>query len=290
MPTCPMTAPPYAHLDIFRRAFHALDWESHRAHELAIFSTFAVPSISKILEQTGEFAQRGQRRYDDTVALLREIGRDGPDSPRGRAAIRHLNRIHRPYDISDGDLRYVLATFVVVPVRWIAWYGWRDLTDHEVRASVSYYQALGRLMGIRQIPSDYAGFASYLDAYERDKYEFSQANHRLAISLTEVMGAWFPRPLRPLARLCIVAGLGKALRQALGLSEPSGLIRAGVHVALRSRAVLLRLIPPLRRGRKGPRRLRSYPHGYSLSELGPAHVRDPAGGSATSPEVARIGW
>ncbi len=168
------------------------------------------------------------------------------------------------------DLRYVLATFVVVPVRWIGRYGWRDLTEREIGAAVQYYRELGRLMGIRQIPSTYPGFASYLDAYEREHHSFSEANRRLAVSLIEVFAAWFPRPVRPLTRHCVRAALGQPLRRVLGLPEPSGLIRAGVHVALRSRGALIRLFPWLRPGRKGARRLRSYPCGYALSDLGPA--------------------
>jgi hypothetical protein len=270
----PLTEPSHPdedYLPIFRQAFDAaFGWEVHRALELAIFHTFAAPSISTVLDQTGEFAHRGQKRYDDTVALLREIAVDGPVSPRGRAAVRRLNWIHRAYDISNSDLIYVLATFVVVPVRWIGRYGWRGLTEDEIRAAANYYRRVGRLMGIRQMPMTYTGFAGYLDAYERDHHSFTEANRRLAVSLIEVMEGWFPRPLRPLARRWVVATLGRPLRRALGLPEPSGLVRAGVHAALWSRAGFIRLIPPLRHGRKGSRGLRAYPHGYRLRELGPA--------------------
>jgi hypothetical protein len=263
----------------------ALGWEVSRSLELAIFHTFAAPSISKILDTTGEFAHCGQKRYDDTVALLREIARGGPGSPAGRSAIRRMNRIHRAYDIANDDLIYVLATFVVVPVRWIRRYGWRGLTDTEIRAAVNYYRELGRLMGIRQVPPSYAAFASYLDAYERKHHAFSAANRRLAVSLIKVFEAWFPRPVRPLARQCIVAGLGRPLRRSLGLPEPPALIRTGVHVGLRARATLMRLIPSLRPGSKDPRRLRSYPHGYTLSDLGPAHAtgEDPCRRHTTRP-------
>jgi len=265
------SSPDRDYLRTFRHAFgETFGWETHRAHELAIFHTFAVPGISKILDQTGEFAGRGQKRYDDTVALLREISSDGPASPRGRAAIRRMNWIHRPYAISNDDLIYVLATFIVIPVRWVERYGWRDLTADEIRATVHYYRTVGRLMGIRQMPATYPEFAGYLDAYEADHHSFTEANRRLAVSLIEVIGAWAPRPARPLARRCVVAALGPPLRRALGLPEPSGLVRAGVHAALLSRAAFIRLIPPLRRARPGPRRLRSYPHGYELSEVGPA--------------------
>lgn len=273
------------YLPIFRQAFDvAFGWEVHRALELAIFHTFAVPGISAILDQTGEFAHRGQKRYDDTVALLREIARDGPASSRGRAAIRRMNWIHRAYHISNSDLIYVLATFIVVPVRWIGRYGWRDLTEEEIRAAATYYRQVGRLMGIRRMPVTYAGFARYLDAYERDHRSFTEANRRLTVSLIEVIESWFPRPLRALVRRCVAAALGRPLRQALGLPEPSVLIRAGVHAVLRSRALLIRLIPPLRYLRRSRRRLRSYPGGYALPELGPiwATGRNPGRGEESA--------
>lgn len=259
------------YLHTFRHAFdETFGWEVRRGLELAIFHTFAVPAISEILDGTGEFTHRAQKRYDDTVAVLREIARDGPASPRGRAAIRRMNWIHRPYRISNDDLIYVLATFIVIPVRWIGRYGWRDLTAEEIRAAVQYYRTVGRLMGIRQLPQTYPEFAGYLDAYEREHHSFTEANRRLADSLITVIGSWAPRLARPAARSSVAAILGSRLRRDLGLPEPSRLIRAGVHAALLARAAVKRLIPPLRRPRRSPRRLRSYPHGYALSEVGPA--------------------
>jgi len=259
------------YLQTFRHAFdETFGWEVRRGLELAIFHTFAVPAISEILDQTGEFTGRGQKRYDDTVALLREIARDGPASPRGRAAIRRMNLIHRPYRIRNDDLIYVLATFIVIPVRWIGSYGWRDLTAAEIGAAVQYYRTVGRLMGIRQLPETYQEFAGYLDAYERDHHSFAEANRRLAESLIAVIGSWAPRPARPAARHSVAAALGSRLCRDLGLPEPSRLIRACVHAALLARAAVKRLVPPLRRPRRSPRRLRSYPRGYALSDVGPA--------------------
>ena len=273
MPAGPHSTEPLVpdrdYLLIFHAISDAFGWDVSRALELAIFHTFGTPSISEILDRSGEFAQRGQKRFDDTVALLQEAAREGPSSPRGRMAIKRMNLIHRVYDINNDDLIYVLATLVVVPVRWIRQYGWRGLTADEVRATVNYYREVGRLMGIRQIPPTYAELASYLDAYELETHAFCEANRRLAVSLIRVMEGWFPPPVRPLTRQCILAALGQPLRDVLGLPEPSGAARACVHFALWSRAVLMRKFPLLRQGRKGPRRLRTYPHGYALRDLGP---------------------
>jgi hypothetical protein len=77
---------------------------------VAFLRDFAVPGISALLDRTGEFAHRGQKRYDDTILLGYEATAESLDSPRGRAALRHLNRIHGRHDIPEHEYHYVLAT------------------------------------------------------------------------------------------------------------------------------------------------------------------------------------
>jgi hypothetical protein len=86
-----------------------------------------VPSISRLLDRTGEFEHHGVKRYEDTLLIGEEAGADGLDSPRGHAAARRLNRIHGNYDIPNDEFAYVLATTIVGPVRWIDEFGWREL-------------------------------------------------------------------------------------------------------------------------------------------------------------------
>ena len=102
--------------DEIARHVSALDfpWDTVQALSFALFRTYAVPSIGRLLDETGEFTTRVQKRYDDTGLLLEEVQRHGLASPRGRSAVRRVNQMHARYDISNDDLRYVLATFVVV--------------------------------------------------------------------------------------------------------------------------------------------------------------------------------
>src|SRR3954469_12508234 len=86
-------------------------FDTTRALEFALFRTYAVPSIGGLLDATGEFAQRTQKRYDDTDLLLAEFVEHGYASERGLAAIGRINRIHGRYAIADDDMRYVLSTF-----------------------------------------------------------------------------------------------------------------------------------------------------------------------------------
>ncbi len=145
---------------------HEFPWDLQQALSFALFRTYAVPSIGSLLHRTDEFTGSTQKRHDDTVIVLETVLDDGMENPDGRAAIRRMNQMHGSYDISNDDMLYVLCTFVVAPVRWIDELGWRRLTETELRAAVEYYRRLGRLMGIRGIPDDYAGFERHMDRYE----------------------------------------------------------------------------------------------------------------------------
>jgi hypothetical protein len=66
-------------------------FDTTRALEFALFRTFAVPSISALLDRTGEFQNRAQKRYDDTDIIVSELMERGYDSDRGRRALRRMN-------------------------------------------------------------------------------------------------------------------------------------------------------------------------------------------------------
>src|SRR5438105_14057146 len=78
-------------------------WDTTRALELALFRTFAVPSVAALLDSTGEFARAAQKRYDDTDLILSTIVEAGYDSEEGKRAIRRMNQIHGRFEISQDD-------------------------------------------------------------------------------------------------------------------------------------------------------------------------------------------
>lgn len=61
------------HRILFLSWTHDFFWDSRKALEFALFRTYAVPSIGKLLDSTGEFTRRAQKRYDDTDLLIDEI-------------------------------------------------------------------------------------------------------------------------------------------------------------------------------------------------------------------------
>src|ERR1044072_4346713 len=106
-------------------------FDTTRSLELALFRTFGSPAISRLLDETQEFALRAQRRYDDTDLILSTIVEHGYDSDEGKRAIRRMNRLHRRFEIANEDFVYVLSTFVFEPIRWNARFGRRRFVEQE---------------------------------------------------------------------------------------------------------------------------------------------------------------
>ena len=75
---------------------HEFPWDINQALSFALFRTYAVPSIGRLLFRTDELVERTQKRYDDTVVLLEH----GTGSAEGRSAVRRINQMHGRFDIS----------------------------------------------------------------------------------------------------------------------------------------------------------------------------------------------
>ena len=251
-------------------AYHEFPWEYVQGTSIAFMRDYAVPSISDLLDRTGRFEHDGQKRYDDTVLIGQEAVMDGIDSARAHEAVRRLNGIHGHYGIPNHEFRYVLATTLVGPKRFIDRYGYRSLHPHEIEAMTRVTTRLGELMGIKDLPTTYADYEQLLDSYEAERFSPDPANTRVAEASIRIVTNWYPRPLRPLMRRVTIAMLDEPLRVALGLPrQPAWLTRA-LDLGLRARARLLRLLPP--RAADDPYRhdaRRTYPFGYSLADLGP---------------------
>jgi hypothetical protein len=261
-------------------ACYDFPWDTARSLELALFRTFCVPRMSRIMVSTGEFVQRAQKRYDDTVLILAELLEWGYDSERGRTAQRTMNRLHGLYPIRNEDYLYVLSTFVFEPIRWNARFGWRQLVEQEKRASFHYWRAVGKRMGIKAIPETYEELERYNVQYEQAEFRYAESNRIIADATREAFRQWFPSPLRRLVDQAIYALLDTAALDAFGYPHPSPATRRLVESGLKLRANALRLFPRRRLPKLlTQRRHRTYPRGYRVEELGaPA-----AHGSPVSP-------
>lgn len=251
-------------------SLHEFPWDVQQALSFALFRTYAVPSIGNLLARTDEFTGSTQKRHDDTVLVLESVLTGGMETTDGRAAVRRMNQMHGSYDISNDDMRYVLATFVVTPVRWLRRYGWRSPTDHEIAAMTSYYRRLGRLMGIRDLPEDFAGFDRLLDEHEAAHFAFDEGARRVADSTLALFASFYPWPLRPAMGVFGRAIMDDHLLRAFRYDPPPAWVRRLAHTGLRLRGRFVRLLPPRRRPwhAGSSHRVRSYPGGFMVEHLG----------------------
>ena len=247
-------------------------WDMLQALSFALFRTYAVPSIGELLASTGEFEARTQQRYEDTGLLLEAVLEHGPDSDLGRAAVRRINAMHRAYDIADDDLRYVLSTFVVMPVRWLRELGARPLTEAEQEACTRYYRELGRRMGVPGLPETFAGFEQLLDTFERARFAFSAGGRRVADATLELLTTFplhrhLPAAMVRTAALCL---MDDPLLDALGYRRPPATVRRAVRAGVRLRGQVARRLPRPRSPRwfRTQPVVRLYSDGYDVRELG----------------------
>jgi hypothetical protein len=247
-------------------------WDMNQSLGLALYRTYAVPSIGSLLARTGEFTGRTQKRYDDTGLILAAIGENGLDSPEGRAAIKRMNQMHGHWDIPNDDLRYVLATFVTVPIRWLDEYGYRALSDAEKTASANYYRRLGRLMNIKDVPTTWQEFGDAMDAYERLHFGYDAGAVAVSEATLALMATFPPNHLAPrrVVRRSALALMDEPLLAAFGYRPVTRVEQTVYRGAIKLRGRLLRHAPARREVQhfEDLPQVRSYPDGYRISELG----------------------
>lgn len=259
------------HMRIMHLSFgYEFSWDSIRSLEIALYKTYCVPSISALLDRTGEFRERTQRRYDDTSILVAEMCKHGYREGRGKAALERMNWVHAHYRISNDDYLYVLSTFIFEPVKWIDRYGWRKTCLNERIAYYCFWREVGKRMGITDIPDSYTAFELWKDKYEEEHFVFAETNNRVGSMTRDLFASWFPGIVKPVVHYSIYAMLDDRTLRAFGFPRPLPGTRRFIDMMLRIRGLLVRLLPP----RTTPHffmddKNRTYPDGYALERLGP---------------------
>jgi hypothetical protein len=249
-------------------------WDSTRALEVALYRTYCVPSISALLDRSGEFYRAAQRRYDDTAILVAEMCEWGYEAGRGREALERMNWAHSHFKIANDDFLYVLSTFVYEPIRWIDRYGWRPTCANERLGYYWFWRRIGEGMGIRAIPPTFEAFEAWARAFERATFRFTESNQRVGTATRDLFAGWYPRLLAPVVHRSIYALLDDAMLAAFGFPRPHPALRRILGGALAARGRLIRFFPP----RRTPnfftdRRNRTHPKGYEIQGLGPERLR-----------------
>eukprot|EP00904_Undaria_pinnatifida_P011231 jgi/Undpi1/7238/HiC_scaffold_22.g09711.m1 len=220
-----------------------------KALEFALFRTYGVPSISKLLHKTGEFSKRVGKRYDDTDLLLREYSENCVETARSRDAIDRVNAIHGMYSkqISNADMLFTLSLFVTEPAVWIDRYEWRRCSEIEKEALLGHFSLMGERMGIKGVREwkTWDDADAFQREYEAKHFQTHASNNAIATSTIELFLSIAPEPLRSGGRWAVYALMDVPLLKAMDLPQAPLMLQWVVKGCLLLRALVLRfLVPP----------------------------------------------
>ncbi|KAK0703095.1 hypothetical protein B0T26DRAFT_729815 [Lasiosphaeria miniovina] len=208
----------------------------------ALFKTYGVPSISRLLVATGQIADRNDthdlertsKRTADTSVLITNMVIGRPGSRRAIEAVARTRFLHAGYresrKISDDDMLYTLSLFVLEPIRWVAQYEWRCLTRLERCAMATCWKALGEDLNIPydRLPSsqkergwtDALHWLRELDewsrAYAHQNVRLHKSNTILASATMDMVVFKLPKIAKPAGQYIVSIILGPDLRNAMG--------------------------------------------------------------------------
>ena len=206
---------------VWRLAHIHFPWDINKALEFALFKTFAVPSISGLLDRTGEFSNRPLKRYDDTALLIKEVMSNGLDSDRGTRAFARINGMHRRFRIANDDFLYVLSTFTFGPIDWLDRFGRRAMTGEEQEDWFLYWREFGRRMGISGLPADRPAFRSFALEFETERFARAPSNRAVAQPTVDLLlqQSFVPSLLYPAGRRPRDGALSAESRRGARLSR-----------------------------------------------------------------------
>lgn len=201
-----------------------------KALQFALFRTYGIPSISKLLASTTQLSDptTSCKRYSDTSILISEFVAHSPTSERSRQAIARMNYIHSVYQkagkISNEDLLYTLSLFACEPVRWINRYEWRQLESFEVCAIGTFWKSIGDAMeiGYEALGTEWrdglewwGDIKTWSEEYEKENMVPAETNHITAEETTNILLWPVPTRVKGYARYILYCLMDERLRRAM---------------------------------------------------------------------------
>lgn len=204
-----------------------------KALQFALFRTYGIPSISKVLVATSQLSDiaTASKRYADTAVLIREFMAHEPSDPRTLEAIARMNYIHSLYQksgaIRDDDMLFTLSLFVSEPIRWIERYEWRNLEPFEQCALGVFWKSIGDAMGIdyQKLKSARDGWvdglhwieelAEWSEEYEKQNMVPCLDNKKTADETVAILLWGVPKPLQPFGARVVSAIMDDRLRTSM---------------------------------------------------------------------------
>jgi len=236
--------------------------------------TFAVPRMSRILSATGQFEQHTAKRFVDTALLTGAVLEHGLHPGPGRDAARRVNAMHRRYDIHPDDFTAVGCDAPLMSLEIADRFGWRPVTGTEREALRIHYSAEARAFGAHHpLPATLAEMTTFRERYLDTQATFEPQNRRLADAFMGYVAGLFPRAVRPMANAVLLAQVDPRILRACGLPVPSGSRKRVSDGAIWMIGRGGPAADPVPGEPSGLDRIVEavYPHGWSISDLGPEH-------------------
>ncbi|KAL0948214.1 hypothetical protein HGRIS_010820 [Hohenbuehelia grisea] len=226
----------------------------------ALFKTYGIPSISKLLAATKELKsdENVSKRYADTEILIgtwmtcplsgmlgspEKGGQNSEEKdPRGAIALARVNWLHSQYSIKNDDYLYTLSLFILEPIKWIQKYGWRSLSPLEQQANFLFWVEIGKRMDIKNIPETIEDLRAWSVNYEDAHMLPAQTNHDVAHFTTEEMLYVYPEALgiKNTLRRVVACLLEDPVREAMMLPKQPGYLRPIVDFSIHSMMFFVR--------------------------------------------------
>lgn len=228
--------------------------------QLALFRTYGIPTISKILAKTAQLgtSENVAKRYADTAVIISEIYSSAPTGERGIEAFARLNYLHGHYRkdgrITNDDMLYTLALFMNHPCEWINRYEWRQLTDIEVCAIATFHKSMGEAMQIKydNLPSNRTGWRDGLHFYQEldewaKEYEKkymvpNDDNHAIATKTKELLLSTVPSFTHGLVAQLMSAAMDDRLREAIKFEPAHPAAKSLLNAFMSARRFFLRYL------------------------------------------------
>ncbi|KAI2733497.1 hypothetical protein CBS147332_512 [Penicillium roqueforti] len=228
--------------------------------QFALFRTYGIPSISRLLAKTTQFSNpdTSLKRYTDTSLLVQEWVGNNPTSMRACLGLARTRYLHSGYRASgkilDDDMLFTLALFALQPIRFIDRYEWRKLSDLERCAIGTFWKSAGDALDIsyEKLPSGKVGFQDGIQWLEEltawaDEYEVrcmvpDIKNRETADQTTAVLLYMLPKVFHPAGLQAVSFMMDDRLRKAMFYEPPSAFCTALLSTIFTARRLFLRYL------------------------------------------------
>ncbi|KAE8154458.1 67 kDa myosin-cross-reactive antigen family protein [Aspergillus avenaceus] len=233
---------------------------SLKALQFALFRTYGIPSISRLLLKTSQLANptTSFKRYADTGALIGQFMTFAPTSDRAITAIARTKFLHTGYRASgkilESDMLYTLSLFAIQPIRFVEMFEWRSFSELERCAIGTYWKSLGDALDIdfRALPSGCTGFRDgvhFIDEltewscqYEVEHMKPSPENKAVADKTMDVLIYSLPGWLKGSGVRLASCLMDERLRVAMMYDSPHRAYYAVIRAAVAVRRFSLRYL------------------------------------------------